>query len=71
MTLIGRVKEKQDLKEIYSAKQSAFVAVYGRRRMGKTFLILETFDQQFDFYFHRYRKRKSVRAAGKFLQRHQ
>ena len=47
--MIGRDKEKQELLDAYHSEYSEFVAVYGRRRIGKTFLIRETFDYQFTF----------------------
>ncbi len=37
--LIGREKELKLLREIYASEESSFVAVYGRRRIGKTYLI--------------------------------
>ena len=40
-SLIGRTKEVDELKHLYISKKSEFVAVYGRRRVGKTFLIDE------------------------------
>ena len=49
--LIGRDKEKQILLEALKEEYSQFVAVYGRRRVGKTFLIRESFDYKFDFQF--------------------
>lgn len=49
--LIGRDKEKQILKSALSEEQSQFIAVYGRRRVGKTFLIRESYDYTFDFQF--------------------
>lgn len=47
--LIGRDKEKNELLGLLESDQSEFVAVYGRRRVGKTFLIRETFQYRFDF----------------------
>ena len=47
--LIGREKEKQVLLDTMKSEQSEFIAVYGRRRVGKTFLIRETFDYNFAF----------------------
>ena len=38
-TLIGREREERLLKEYLSTAKSEFIAVYGRRRVGKTFLI--------------------------------
>jgi len=48
--IIGRKRESQQLAEIMSREQSVFLAVYGRRRVGKTFLLKEYFSQ--DFAFH-------------------
>ncbi|MBV7533821.1 ATP-binding protein [Chitinophaga sp. sic0106] len=47
--LIGREKEIVLLDQIKESKASSFVAVYGRRRVGKTFLIRQVFDNKFDF----------------------
>lgn len=49
--LIGRDKEKQILQNALSEEYSQFIAVYGRRRVGKTFLIREAYDYKFDFQF--------------------
>ncbi len=42
--IIGRDHEKQLLGDIYQSKKSEFVAVCGRRRVGKTFLVREYFE---------------------------
>jgi len=47
--LIGRDKEQQILLSLLESDKSEFVAVYGRRRVGKTFLIRETFNYKFSF----------------------
>ena len=47
--LIGRRQEIELLKRISQDDNSHFVAVYGRRRIGKTFLIRESFDYRFTF----------------------
>jgi uncharacterized protein len=47
--LIGRKQEIATLERIVQADQSAFVAVYGRRRVGKTYLIRTLFEDQFTF----------------------
>lgn len=47
--LIGREKEKNELLDAFHSNASEFVAIYGRRRVGKTYLIRETFDYQFAF----------------------
>lgn len=49
--LIGRDKEKQQLRAAVLEEYSQFIAVYGRRRVGKTFLIRESFDYQFTFQY--------------------
>lgn len=48
--LIGRIEEQSTLRQAYESEYSEFVAIYGRRRVGKTFLVRETFDYQFTFY---------------------
>ncbi len=44
--IIGRNEELQLLGEIAKSKEPEFVAVYGRRRVGKTFLIREVFSNK-------------------------
>lgn len=48
--IIGRVYEQEELERFVKSESSEFVAVYGRRRVGKTFLVREYFGNQFDFY---------------------
>ena len=47
--IIGREQEIQLLKDCYNDEYSQFVVVYGRRRVGKTFLVRETFNYKFTF----------------------
>ncbi|GAP73350.1 AAA family ATPase [Candidatus Symbiothrix dinenymphae] len=47
--IIGRDTEQQALQDILQSEISEFVAVYGRRRVGKTFLVRETVTDQFVF----------------------
>ncbi len=47
--LIGRKQEKQQLLDLLESDQSEFVAVYGRRRVGKTYLVREAFGYHFAF----------------------
>lgn len=47
--IIGREKEKEMLREAYENEYSQFVVVYGRRRVGKTFLVREAFNYEFTF----------------------
>ena len=50
MEIIGRKKEIAELERLYNVENSQFVAVYGRRRIGKTYLIKETFKDRFAFW---------------------
>lgn len=44
-------KEQALIQEYYDSPKAELVAIYGRRRVGKTYLIKSFFNQQFDFYF--------------------
>ncbi|HMQ46535.1 MAG TPA: ATP-binding protein [Saprospiraceae bacterium] len=46
---VGRKKEFAILEELKTHYKSAFVALYGRRRIGKTFLVRTVFENKFDF----------------------
>jgi hypothetical protein len=46
---VGRIKEKKMLLEAFKSNEAQFVAVYGRRRIGKTYLVRETFAEKFVF----------------------
>lgn len=48
--LIGRQKEREILERLLRSKKAEFLAIYGRRRVGKTFLISEFFKNR-GFYF--------------------
>lgn len=47
--LVGRFNEIKSFENIYGSNNSEFVAVYGRRRVGKTFLIRNVFKERFIF----------------------
>ena len=47
--IIGRTAEIDKLRRAYESEYSQFVTVYGRRRVGKTFLVRETFNYTFTF----------------------
>lgn len=47
--MIGRAREIKDLNRLYNSGRAELVAVYGRRRVGKTFLIDETFSGRITF----------------------
>ena len=48
--IIGRKEEQKMLQACLDSGKPEFVAVYGRRRIGKTFLIKQFFKEKFDFY---------------------
>lgn len=50
--IIGRSEEQKTLKLLLSSGKSEFLAVYGRRRVGKTFLIRNFFSQSPCVFFH-------------------
>lgn len=41
--IIARDTEKRKLKDFFETKEAGFLAIYGRRRVGKTFLIRNYF----------------------------
>ena len=47
--MIGREKETSELVELYNRKNAELVAVYGRRRVGKTYLVDATFKGRITF----------------------
>ena len=51
MIIIGRQQEKSLLKEIYERNSPDFLAIYGRRRVGKTYLIRNYFSTKNCIYF--------------------
>ena len=48
--IIGRTQEKHILDNALHANEAQLLAVYGRRRVGKTFLISEFFAEQADLF---------------------
>ena len=49
-TIIGRKREIDELLTVYRRKQAQLVAVFGRRRVGKTYLVRELFKEHFAFH---------------------
>lgn len=49
--IIGRAEECRLIEEYCSSNKAEMIAVYGRRRVGKTYLVKQFFDEEFDFYF--------------------
>ena len=49
--IVGREAERKLLQRYQESEKSELVALYGRRRVGKTYLIRCTFRDEFDFSF--------------------
>lgn len=47
--MIGRTKEIDELNSLYDKNSAELVAIYGRRRVGKTYLVDETFSSRITF----------------------
>ena len=48
-SIIGRTEECERLEQYIQSEQSEFIVIFGRRRIGKTFLIRELFENRFTF----------------------
>ncbi len=48
--LIGRKFEQEILRDHVESDSPEFIAIYGRRRVGKTYLVRQFFNDKFDFY---------------------
>jgi len=48
--LVGRASEISRLRKHYASGKSEFIALFGRRRVGKTFLVKSLFNSDFAFY---------------------
>ena len=48
--IVGRKKEQESLIRYMNSEESEFIAIYGRRRVGKTFLVRKLLGDQFSFY---------------------
>ena len=49
--IIGREYEQKLISGYVDSGKAELIAVYGRRRVGKTFLVKSIFDNRFDFAF--------------------
>src|SRR3972149_9882278 len=49
--IVGRKYEQLKLDKAYNSKRAEFIAVYGRRRVGKTYLVREFFINKPGVYF--------------------
>ena len=70
--LIGRTEEKKILENALSNPGAELIAVYGRRRVGKTFLIKSVFEKQLSFEFsgvHNANKKEQLEGFSVALQK--
>lgn len=58
--IIGRLREKKLLLELVNSKKAEFIALYGRRRIGKTYLIKNLLDKSPHVFFHFTGKQKGT-----------
>lgn len=49
-SIVGRRHEQDILQSCLDSPKAEFIAVYGRRRIGKTYLVKQFFEENFDFY---------------------
>ena len=64
--IIARSGEIETLERKYNSGKSEFVIVYGRRRIGKTFLVNNVFDDRFTFTYVGARKQKPEKQLQRF-----
>ena len=55
--IIGRNEEIKSLERFYKSSKSEFIAIYGRRRVGKSYLVEEVYKDKIAF-----------RAIGAFIK---
>jgi len=51
MKIVGRLREQAELKRYFESGKPEFIAVTGRRRIGKTYLVKELFSEDIAFYY--------------------
>jgi uncharacterized protein len=49
--LVGRIQERKILEKALAASGAELIAMYGRRRIGKTFLIRSVYEKYIRFEF--------------------
>lgn len=70
--IVGRQEEQKTLQKCFESPKAEFVAIYGRRRIGKTFLVKQFFKEEFDFYttgVYQVSKAEQLRNWKKQLQK--
>lgn len=70
--LVGRERECQELHRVMESDRSEFVIVYGRRRVGKTFLVDQYYQGQYDFTFvggHNLSRQRQLTSFSRALKK--
>lgn len=70
--LVGRERECLELDRVMESDRSEFVIVYGRRRVGKTFLVDQYYQGSYDFTFvggHNLSRQRQLTSFGKALKK--
>ena len=73
--MVGRKHELEELNKLYNSKKAELVAIYGRRRIGKTYLVDMAFENKITFRHaglspveaKRKKKQSFKRTASAFL----
>ncbi len=71
--LVGRERECQEIRRVMESDRSEFVIVYGRRRVGKTFLVDQYFQSHYDFTFvggHNLSRQRQLASFARALKKH-
>lgn len=68
MKIVARKEEIAELERRYRSSRSEFVIVYGRRRIGKTFLVNRLFEDRFTFSYVGARQEKQKRQLARFAR---
>ena len=70
--LIGRERECEELEWALKSQRSELVVLYGRRRVGKTFLVRRFFDDTYSFHYvgaHKQKKKVQLQNFKEALER--
>ncbi len=67
MKLVGRIREQEVLTDALTSHRSELVAIYGRRRIGKTYLVRAFFGKQITFSFTGLSKGKRSEQLKSFM----
>jgi len=71
--LVGRERECLELQRVMNSDRSEFVIVYGRRRVGKTFLVDQYYQGKYDFTFvggHNLSRQRQLTNFSKALKKY-